>query len=86
MISASDAKLLDHLAQCLEEKYWSDRIAEAEKSGYLSIEESNKILQEALGDDLEPSPNAMDTNWGGVKYSRKVVASGIYDENTRKKD
>jgi len=60
MISASDAKLLDHLAQCLEEKYWSDRIAEAEKSGYLSIEESNKILQEALGDDLEPSPKTVD--------------------------
>ena len=31
----------------------------------------------------EKSPNAMDTNWGGVKYSRKVVASGIFDENTR---
>tara|TARA_B100001093_G_C26843517_1_gene1021674 strand:+ start:1588 stop:2316 length:729 start_codon:yes stop_codon:yes gene_type:complete len=32
----------------------------------------------------EKSPNAMDTNWGGIKYSRKVVASGIFDENTRK--
>ena len=32
----------------------------------------------------EKSPNAMDTNWGGVKYSREVVASGIFDENTRK--
>jgi prevent-host-death family protein len=61
MISASDAKLLDHLAQCLEEKYWSVRMTEAEKSGYLSIEESNKILQDALGDDRETSPNAVDT-------------------------
>ena len=60
MISASDAKLLDHLAQCLEEKYWSDRIAEAEEGGYLSAEESNKLLQEALGDDRETSPKTMD--------------------------
>jgi hypothetical protein len=28
----------------------------------------------------------MDTNWGGVKYARTIVASGVYDENTRKKD
>ena len=34
----------------------------------------------------EKSPNAMDTNWGGVKYARDIVASGVYDENTRKKD
>lgn len=32
------------------------------------------------------SPNAMDTNWGGVKYSREVVDSGVFDENARKKD
>ena len=61
MISAGDAKLLDQLAQCLEEKYWSDRIAEAEEGGYLSAEEINKILQDALGDDREPNSNAMDT-------------------------
>ena len=30
----------------------------------------------------EKSPNAMDTNWGGVKYARDIVASGVYDENT----
>ena len=60
MISASDEKLLDHLGQCLEEKYWSDRIAEAEEGGYLSAEESNKILREALGDDTRPSPKEME--------------------------
>lgn len=70
MISASDAKLLDHLGQCLEEKYWSDRIAEAEEGDYLSIEESNKILQDALGDDLETSPKAVDTlEKGREKFS-----------------
>ena len=73
MISASDAKLLDHLAQCLEEKYWSDRIAEAEEGGYLSIKESNKILQEALGDDLEPSPKAME-----VHQKSREKFSGLY--------
>jgi len=65
MISAGDGKLLDHLAQCLEEKYWSDRIAKPEEGGYLSTEESNKILQDALCDDLEPSPKAMDTREKG---------------------
>ena len=73
MISTSDAKLLDHLAQCLEEKYWSDRIAEAEEGGYLSIEESNKILQDALGDDLDPSPKAVDTREKG-----REKFSGLY--------
>ena len=30
------------------------------------------------------SDNAMDTNWGGVNYSKRVVASGYYNDNTRK--
>lgn len=29
------------------------------------------------------SDNAMDSNWGGAKYSQSVVDSGYYDENKR---
>lgn len=32
----------------------------------------------------EKSPNAMDTNWGGIKYSREVVDGGAFDKRTRK--
>ena len=31
----------------------------------------------------EKSPNAMDTHWGGVKYSREVVDSGEFKDRTR---
>jgi hypothetical protein len=27
------------------------------------------------------SPNAMDDNWGGVKYTEKLVEAGVYDDN-----
>ena len=30
------------------------------------------------------SPNAMDTNWGGVEHSRKSVEQGKYVKYTRK--
>ena len=29
------------------------------------------------------SDNAMDANWGGVEYSKRVVSSGYYDSNAR---
>ena len=29
------------------------------------------------------SDNAMDQNWGGVEYSKRVVGSGYYDANIR---
>lgn len=31
----------------------------------------------------QQSDNAMDSNWGGVEYSKRVVNSGYYDANTR---
>ena len=42
----------------------------------------DKIYHE--GELNKVSDNAMDTNWGGVNYSRRVVSSGYYDANTRK--
>jgi len=42
----------------------------------------DKIYNE--GENNKVSDNAMDTNWGGVDYSKKVVASGYYEDNTRK--
>lgn len=32
---------------------------------------------------LPLSDNAMDTNWGGIKYTEKIVASGAYLDRTR---
>lgn len=33
--------------------------------------------------DGPKSANAMDSNWGGIQFSRGVVASGTYDKRTR---
>ena len=32
----------------LEERYWRERVAEAERGGYIGARESNRILSEAL--------------------------------------
>lgn len=42
----------------------------------------DKIYHE--GEQNKISDNAMDTNWGGVNYSKNVVESGYYENNTRK--
>lgn len=42
----------------------------------------DKIYHE--GELNKVSDNAMDTNWGGLYYSNKVVDSGYYSGNTRK--
>lgn len=42
----------------------------------------DKIYHE--GEQNKVSDNAMDTNWGGVNYSKNVVESGYYENNTRK--
>jgi len=34
--------------RALEERYWRERIAEAERGGYIGVRESNRILREAL--------------------------------------
>ena len=41
-------------------------------------------LDKLYNSSSEKSANPMDTNWGGIKYSREVVDSGAFDKRTRK--
>jgi hypothetical protein len=43
------------------------------------VDVSNITQEEA--EHLLFSPNAMDDNWGGVKYTEKLVEAGVYDDN-----
>jgi len=47
MLSLADEKMISAIEDLLE-AYWGERIAEAEKSGYLSVEESNQVLEDSL--------------------------------------
>jgi len=38
-------------------------------------------LIHASTEKVPVSDNAMDTNWGGIRYSQAVIASGKYDDN-----
>ncbi|MDA8724158.1 hypothetical protein N9M90_05130 [Alphaproteobacteria bacterium] len=48
MLSASDKSMIAALEGFLEERYWGERIAGAERGGYIGVEDSNRILSEAL--------------------------------------
>ena len=48
MLSASDDSMIAAVESFLEERYWGERIADAERAGYIGVEESNRILSEAL--------------------------------------
>lgn len=48
MLSASDDGMIAALEGFLEERYWGERIADAEREGYIGARESNRILSEAL--------------------------------------
>ncbi len=48
MLSLADEKMISAIEDLLEAQYWDDRIAEAEQGGYLSVEESNQVLEDAL--------------------------------------
>jgi len=48
MLSVSDKELIAAVEGFLEERYWRERIAEAERGGYTGAGESNRILSEAL--------------------------------------
>jgi prevent-host-death family protein len=48
MLSVSDKELIAAVEGFLEERYWGERIAEAERGGYIGAQESNRILSEAL--------------------------------------
>jgi prevent-host-death family protein len=48
MLSASDKELIVAIEGFIEERYWCERIADAERGGYIGLEKSNRILSEAL--------------------------------------
>jgi len=48
MLSASDSELISSVRGFREERYWRERVAEAERGGYIGARESKRILSEAL--------------------------------------
>ena len=48
MLSASDDIMIAAVEGFLEERYWRERIADAERGGYIGAQESKRILSEAL--------------------------------------
>ena len=48
MLSASDGELISSVRGFREERYWRERVAEAERGGYIGARESKRILSEAL--------------------------------------
>ena len=48
VLSSSDNELIADVERFLEERYWRERVAEAERGGYIGARESKRILSEAL--------------------------------------
>jgi len=48
ILSASDIELIAAVEGFIEERYWRERVADAERGGYVGARESNRILREAL--------------------------------------
>jgi len=48
MLSASDNELTAAVEGFPEERHWVERIADAERGGYIGAQESNRILSVAL--------------------------------------
>jgi len=48
VISASDNELTSAMEGFLEERQWRERVADAERGGYIGVEESGAIMSEAL--------------------------------------
>ena len=48
MLSVSDKELIAAVEGFLEERYWREGIADAERGGYIGARVSNRILREAL--------------------------------------
>ena len=48
MLPASNKELITAVEGVLEERCWRERIADAERRGYIGAWESNRILSEAL--------------------------------------
>ena len=48
MLPASDNELTSAMEEFLEERCWRERVADAERGGYIGVEESGRIMSEAL--------------------------------------
>lgn len=48
MISQKTFELITHLLEEAEDSYWVERAERGEASGYIGVEESRKLLEEAL--------------------------------------
>jgi hypothetical protein len=49
-------------------------------SNIIEPEDLGKITQEEA-EHMMYSPNAMDDNWGGIKYTEQLIQAGVYDDN-----
>jgi len=52
MLSASDNELTSAMEGFLEERQWRERITDAERGGYIGVEESGCIMSEALNTEV----------------------------------
>jgi prevent-host-death family protein len=48
MLSTSDNELIAAVEGFLEGRYWVERVADAERGGYIGVEESARTMSEAL--------------------------------------
>ena len=48
IVSTSDNELISDMEVFLEDRQWCERIADAEWGGYIGVEESGRIMCEAL--------------------------------------
>ena len=48
IVPSSDNDLILEMQEFLEDRQWCERIADAERGGYIGARESNRILSEAL--------------------------------------
>ena len=52
IVSTSDNELIAAVKGFFEERYWSERITDAERGGYIGVEESGRIMSEALNAEV----------------------------------
>ena len=48
MLPATDDGMIAAVESFLQERYWGERVAEAERGGYIGVDESALIMSEAL--------------------------------------
>ena len=48
IVPSSDNDLILEMQEFLEDRQWCERVADAERGGYIGVQESKRILAEAL--------------------------------------